>query len=120
LKPRPVERPAEKEVLQFNREYVHKAITVMPLLTRSVRNIQIGLALLFGVKWSVDHVSQTLQVAGAAAGARNGGLRVPLPLLEEADEIFAECKPSLTVVDGRSFLVLNLVAAESRDATYWG
>jgi hypothetical protein len=41
-------------------------------------------------------------------------------VLGEADEIFAGRKPCLTVVDGRSFLVLNLAAAESRDATNWG
>jgi transposase len=120
LKPKPVGRPAEKEVLQIDRGTVRKAIAVMPLLTGSVRSIQIGLELLFGVQRSVGHISQTLQAAGAAAEARNGGLRVPLPVLGEADEIFAGRQPCLTVVDGRSFLVLNLAAAESRDATHWG
>ena len=48
LKPRPVGRPAEKEILHINREYVRKAIAVMPLLTGSVRSIQIGLELLLG------------------------------------------------------------------------
>jgi hypothetical protein len=120
LKPRPVGRPAAQEVLQIDRDYVRKAIAVMPLLTGSVRSIQIGLELLFGVQRSVGHISQTLQAAGAAAEALNGGLRAPLPVLGEADEIFAGRKPCLTVVDGRSFLVLNLAAAESRDATHWG
>ena len=120
LKPRPVGRPAEKEILHINREYVRKAIAVMPLLTGSVRSIQIGLELLFGVKRSLGHISETLQTAGAAAEAQNGGLRMSLPVLGEADEIFAGRKPCLTVVDGRSFLVLSLAAAEGRDATHWG
>jgi hypothetical protein len=76
--------------------------------------------LLFGIQRSVGHISQTLQAAGAAAEALNDGLRVPLPVLGEADEIFAGRQPCLTVVDGRSFVVLNLDAAESRDATHWG
>jgi uncharacterized protein (DUF2267 family) len=103
-----------------DRDYLHKAIAVMPLLTGSVRSIQMGLALLFGVQRSVGHISQTLKAAGAAAERQNEGVRVPLPVLGEADEIFAGHQPCLTVVDGRSFLVLNLAAAESRDATHWG
>ncbi|MFN3763359.1 MAG: hypothetical protein ACK4WK_09195, partial [Anaerolineae bacterium] len=38
----------------------------------------------------------------------------------EADEIFQGRQPCLTVVDGRSFLVVNLAPAESCDATTWG
>ena len=104
----------------IDRDYVQKAIAMMPLLTGSVRNIQTGLELLFGVQRSVDHISQTLQAASEAAERQNEGMRVPLPVLGAADEIFAGRKPCLTVVDGRSFLVLNLAAAESRDATHWG
>jgi hypothetical protein len=40
--------------------------------------------------------------------------------LGEADEIFQGRQPCLTMVDGRSFLVLNLSAEQSRDATTWG
>jgi hypothetical protein len=120
LRPKPVGRPVEEKLLYIDRKYVNKAIAVMPLLTGSVRNIQIGLELLLGVKRSVGHISQTLQTAGAAAKVQNGELRVPMPVLGEADEIFAGRKPCLTVVDGRSFLVLNLAAAEARDATHWG
>lgn len=120
MQPGQVGRPSEKKALQIDREYLRKAITVMPLLTGSVRNIQIGLELLFGVRRSVGHISQTLQAAGVAADAQNKGLRVPLPVLGEADEIFVGRKPCLTVVDGRSFLALNLAAADRRDATHWG
>jgi len=45
---------------------------------------------------------------------------VPLPILGEADEIFQGRRPCLTLVDGRSFLVLSLTPAESRDRTTWG
>ena len=120
LKPKAVGRPADVKSLVIDREYVHKAIAVMPMLTGSVRSIQMGLELLFGEQRSVGHISQTLQAAGAAAERQNQGVRVPLPVLGEADEIFAGRQPCLTVVDGRSFLVLNLAAAESRDATHWG
>jgi hypothetical protein len=40
--------------------------------------------------------------------------------LAEADEIFQGRQPCLTLVDGRSFLVLNLSAEAHRDATSWG
>ena len=92
----------------------------MPLLTGSVGSIQTGLELLIGVRRSLGYISQTIQAAGAAAEAYNEGLRVPVAVLGEADEIFAGRKPSLTVVDGRSLLVLNLTAADGREATHWG
>ena len=120
LKPKPVGRPAEEKLLRVDRDTVRKAIAVMPVLTGSVRNIQIGLELLFDVQRSIGYICQTLQAAGQAADRQNDSLRVPLPVLGEADEIFSGRKPCLTVVDGRSFLVLNLSAAESRDATNWG
>jgi hypothetical protein len=120
LKPKAMGRPAEVKSLVIDRDYVQKAIAMMPLLTGSVRSIQMGLELLFGVQRSVGHISQTLQAASEAAEKQNEAVRVPLPVLGEADEIFAGRKPCLTVVDGRSFLVLNLAAAESRDATHWG
>jgi hypothetical protein len=120
LKPRPVGRPAEEKLLRIDRDMIRKAIAVLPVLTGSVRNIQAGLELLFGVQRSVGYISQTLQAAGQAADRQNDGMRVPLPVLGEADEIFSGRKPCLTVVDGRSFLVLNLSAAASRDATNWG
>jgi hypothetical protein len=41
-------------------------------------------------------------------------------VLGEADEIFQGHKPCLTLVDGRSFLVLSLSAQEHRDKTTWG
>jgi hypothetical protein len=68
----------------------------------------------------VGYISEKLTAAGEQATAYNLGITVPLPILGEADEIFQGRKPCLTLVDGRSFLVLNLTPAESRDGTTWG
>lgn len=79
----------------------------MPVLKGTVRDIQQGLHLLFGVQRSVGYISQTLTAAGEQATAYNLGITVPLPILGEADEIFQGQKPCLTLVDGRSFLVVT-------------
>jgi hypothetical protein len=71
-----------------------------------VRDIRLGLELMLGVTRSVGYVSQTLTAAGEQAMAYNLGIWVPLPIWGEADEIFQGRKPCLTLVDGRSFLVL--------------
>lgn len=103
-----------------DRPFIQRAITILPLLTGSVRSIQTGLDLLFGVHCSVGYISQTLQEAGQRAAAYHRGLRIPLPVLGEADEIFQGRRPCLTLVDGRSFLLLNLAPAAARDETHWG
>jgi len=90
------------------------------MLKGSVRDIQLGLSLILGTGRSVGYISETLTAAGEQATAYNRGITVPLPILGEADEIFQGRKPCLTLVDGRSFLVLNLTPAESRDGTTWG
>jgi hypothetical protein len=100
--------------------WVRRTIITLPLLTGSVRGIQTGLELLVGIHRSVGYISQTLQQAGQAAAAYQARLTVPVPILGEADEIFQGRQPCLTVVDGRSFLVLHLAPAEARDATTWG
>jgi hypothetical protein len=106
--------------LEINSSFIQRAIALWPMLTGSVRGIQTGLELLLGVKRSVGYISQTLQAAGQQATAYNQAVVIPLPILGEADEIFQGRQPCLTVVDGRSFLVLNLTPAESRDGTTWG
>ncbi|MBE7470245.1 MAG: hypothetical protein HS114_14030 [Anaerolineales bacterium] len=73
-----------------------------------------------GVERSVGYISQTLQAAGQQAAVYNQAVVIPVPILGEADEIFQGRQPCLTVVDGRSFLVLNLTPAEHRDGTTWG
>lgn len=112
-------RPRTK-LLVIDQPFLDRAIAIMPMLTGTVRGIQQGLELLFGAHRSVGYISQTLQVAGAGATAYNASTPVPQPVLAEADEIFQGRQPALTVVDGRSFLVLNLSPAEARDGTTWG
>jgi len=120
LAPRQPGPPAQEEWLSIDRDFIRRAIVVLPLLKGTVRDIQQGLGLLFGIQRSTGYISQTLTAAGEQATSYNLGLSVPLPILGEADEIFQGRKPCLTVVDGRSFLVLNLTPAESRDGTTWG
>ena len=115
----PGPKPLDKGLL-VDQALIKRTIAVMPLLTGSVRSIQTGLELLFGVERSTGYISQKLQEAGAAAAAENEKLQPSMPILAEADEIFQGGMPCLTVVDGGSFLVLNLMSADSRDAETWG
>ncbi len=112
--------PPPEAGLIIDREFIRRAIVVLPLLKGSIRDIQQGLELLLGVHRSTGYISQTLKTAGEQATAYNLGIRIPLPLLAEADEIFQGRQPCLTVVDGRSFLVVNLTPATARDGTTWG
>jgi len=112
--------PKSQEPLVINRTFIRRAISVMPLLKGTIRDIRSGLRLLFDVERSVGYISQTLTAVGERAEAYNRAITVPLPILGEADEIFQGRKPCLTLVDGRSFLVVNLTPAESRDGTTWG
>jgi hypothetical protein len=120
LQPDEAGRPAEVTSLTVDKAFIDRTIAILPMLTGSVRDIRLGLKLILGVSRSVGYVSETLTAAGAQATAFNLALTVPLPILAEADEIFQGRKPCLTLVDGRSFLVLNLSPAESRDGTTWG
>lgn len=110
----------QTNMLVVNKAFVEQTIAVLPMLKGTVRDIQLGLELLFGIYRCVGYISQTLQQAGAAADTYNASLSIPLPVLGEADEIFQGRRPCLTVVDGRSFLVLHLSPAEARDGTTWG
>jgi hypothetical protein len=109
-----------QQTIEVTASFIKRVIAVWPMLTGSVRGIQTGLELLLGVERSVGYISQTLQAAGQKATSYNQALMIPLPVLAEADEIFQGRQPCLTVVDGRSFLALNLTPAEARDATHWG
>jgi len=113
-------RPAASSPLQIAPALIDRFITVLPMTPGTVRGIQSGLNLILGVRRSVGYISQTLAAAGEQAQALNLQLSVPVPVLGEADEIFQGRQPCLTVVDGRSFLALNLTPAEHRDGTTWG
>lgn len=90
------------------------------MLKGSVGDIRLGLELILGVRRSVGYVSETLAAAGEQARGYNLGVTLPRPILGEADEIFQGRPPCLTLVDGRSFLVVHLSPAASRDGTTWG
>jgi len=120
LLPRAAGRPAQTTTLTVDKALVDRAIATLPLLKGSVRDIRLGLHLMLGVRRSLGYISQTLTAAGERAAAYSLRLTVPLPILGEADEIFQGRQPCLTLVDGRSFLVVNLTPAPSRDSTTWG
>lgn len=120
LHPRDPGQPAQISTLTVDKALINRTISILPMLKGSVRDIQMGLGLILGVSRSVGYISQTLATAGEQATAYNLRITVPLPILGEADEIFQGRNPCLTLVDGRSFLVLNLTPVESRDGTTWG
>lgn len=120
LLPRAAGRPVQNGTLTVDKVFIDRTISILPLLKGSVRDIRLGLHLLLGTTRSVGYISETLTAAGEQASVYNRALTVPLPILGEADEIFQGRKPCLTLVDGRSFLVLNLTPAASRDSTTWG
>jgi len=120
LAPQPAGRPVAAGPLLVDQALIDRFITVLPMTPGTVRGIQTSLTLILGVRRSVGYISTTLAAAGEQAQALNLRLSVPLPVLGEADEIFQGRQPCLTVVDGRSFLALNLAPAEHRDGTTWG
>ena len=120
LKPKNPGPQANSNELRVDEAMIKQAISIFPLVKGSVRDIQIGLELLFGVQRSVGYISQTLQEAGARAAQYNAQVVTQQPVLAEADEIFQGRHPCLTVVDGHSFLLMNLMPADTRDETSWG
>lgn len=108
------------DLLDLDEALIRRAITVLPMVQGSVRGIQTGLELLFGVKRSIGYIHATLEESGRKAAAYNEALMPAKPILGEVDEIFCGGKPCLTVVDGESFMVLNISAADARDETTWG
>lgn len=121
LAPKPAGRPSHSTALVIDRPFLERALLVLTTaVPGTIRGIQLALELLFGRHYATGLLSETLQAYGEAARQYNAQLTVPLPVLGEVDEIFQGQQPCLTVVDGRSFLVLNLAAAQRRDATTWG
>lgn len=121
LKPQAAGRRANNNQLEIDAHFVRRAIAVcMSVVPGTVRTVQSLLELLLGIQCSTGYISQIAQEIGAGARAYQQSLRLPIPVLGEADEIFQGHKPCLTLVDGRSFLVLSLSAQEHRDKTTWG
>ena len=115
----PGRRP-ENQVIDVDEPFIRRAIMVLPMLRGSVRDIQLGLELLLNVQRSVGYIQGTLAEVGRETAAYNRTMVPTLPVLGEADEIFCGDQPCLTVVDGASFALLNISAAEARDETTWG
>jgi hypothetical protein len=121
LAPKQAGRKSQTTQLVVDRTFLRRAMLVMvTALPGTIRGIQLALELLFGQHCATGLLSETLHAYGKAARQHNAQLTVPIPVLGEVDEIFQGQQPCLTVVDGRSFLVLHLSAEQGRDATTWG
>ena len=121
LLPQKPGRKAQTNAVWVDETFLHRCIAIcLSVVPGTVRSVQLLLELLFGVHRSTGFISQTAQALGAKAQQDNQSLHLPLQALAEADEIFQGRQPCLTVVDGRSFLVLSLSAQNHRDETTWG
>jgi hypothetical protein len=107
------------ETQRIDAEYIRWATTVLAMQKGSTRDVQLGLELLFGVKRSVGFISETLNAVGQSAADYNAQLRPGQPIQGEADEVFQRMMPCFTVVDGQSFMVLNLSAEADRSGETW-
>lgn len=116
----PGRKPAST-MLTVDREHLQKSIVTLAVaVPASIRGIQTCLEGILDTHRSIGFISQTLQQAGEAASQQNRQLVFPEPVLGEADEIFQGRKPCLTVVDARSFAILQLSPQAGRDAVTWG
>jgi len=121
LLPQAAGRKANNNLVEVDDSFVRRAIAIcLSVVPGTVRTVQLLLDLLFGIHRSTGYISQAAHEMGGKALEYSQGLRLPILALAEADEIFQGCNPCLTLVDGRSFLVLSLSAQEHRDETAWG
>jgi hypothetical protein len=112
---------ATSPVLTVDTEHLQKSIVTMAaVVPASIRGIQTCLEYVLDTHRSIGYISQTLQQAGEAASQQNRQLAFPQPVLGEADEIFQGRNPCLTVVDARSFAILQLSPQSQRDGVTWG
>ena len=121
LLPRAPGRKARTHAVVIDEAFIQRAIGIcLSVVPGTVRTVQQLLDLLFNLHRSTGYISQTAQTLGAHALQYQQALSLPLQALAEADEIFQGRQPCLTLVDGRSFLVLSLSAQQQRDETTWG
>jgi hypothetical protein len=121
LAAKPTGRKSKSTEVVIDRAFLCRAMLILAIvLPGSMRGIQLALELLFGRHCALGLLSETLHAYGEAARQYNAQSDIPLPVLGEVDEIFQGRQPCLTVVDGRSFLVLHLSPEQHRDATTWG
>jgi hypothetical protein len=111
---------APSRAIQVDRAFLRRAVISLSLLPPSIRNLQAAIELLFGQHCALGFIEQTLQQAGARARAENQELQPQQPIQAELDEIFQTRHPCLTLIDGASGLLLNLVRQADCDATTWG
>jgi len=71
LLPRQAGRPAQVTTLMVNKAFIDRTIAILPMLKGSVRDIRLGLGLIWGVTRSVGYISETLAAAGEQATAYN-------------------------------------------------
>jgi hypothetical protein len=121
LLPKAAGRKSSRGQVEINDDFVKRAIAVcLSVVPGTIRAVQLLLKLLFDIQRSVGFISQTAKELGARVRNYLQELYLPIQALVEADEIFQGHKPCLTVVDGRSFLVLSLSVQSHRDETAWG
>lgn len=121
LLPQKPGRKTKNQTIWVDENFIRRCIAIcLSIVPGTVRTVRLLLELLFGVHRSTGFISQTAQALGAKAQQDNQSLYLPLQALAEADEIFQGRQPCLTLVDGRSFLVLSLSAQAHRDETTWG
>ena len=115
LLPQKPGRKANSNLVEIDDNFVRKSIAVcLSVVPGTIRTVQLLLGLLFDVQRSTGYISQTANKIGTDALEYTQGLSMPMLALAEADEIFQGRKPCLTLVDGRSFLVLSLSAQEMK------
>lgn len=121
LSPKPARRKPKAESVTVDQAFLYRAILVLTtVVPGTVHTIQQVLELLFDQRKSGGMISEALQVSGEAAQDYNVTPRTTRLVMGEADEILQGKQLCQMVVDGRSFLVLNLSVEQSRDATTWG
>ena len=121
LLPKAPGRKTNNRLVEINDSFVRRAIAVsLSVVPGTVRTVQLLLDLMLDVQRSTGYISQIAKGIGADALDYTQKQRLPILALAEADEIFQGRKPCLTLVDGRSFLVLSLSAQDHRDETTWG
>jgi hypothetical protein len=116
----PGPRPVSKSLFVDDNHIQRTIITLATIIPGSIRSIQTCLQEILDTHRSIGFISQSLNLAGKSADKLNQS-EIPKQLvLGEADEIFQGRHPCLTVVDGRTFAVLQLSPQKSRDADTWG
>jgi hypothetical protein len=112
--------PLASKQIRVSKEYLKQAVLTLSVLPPSLRNLQMALEWLFGVRVSLGNIQHILQQAGKQAQAENQSLHPVQPVQAELDEIYQTGQPCLTVIDHQSALLLNLGKTTDCDSLTWG